>query len=47
MKTEFIKSYMAPSSELIEVVSEQPLMTMSYEGNGTIDDANLENWGVI
>lgn len=45
MKTEFFKIYMAPSSELIEVVSEQTLMTMSYKGDGTIEDGQLDNWG--
>lgn len=43
MKAEFLKGYVIPSSELIEVVAEQSMMTMSY--NGTIEDGQLDNWG--
>lgn len=39
--------YMAPAVESVTMLVEQTFMAMSYEGNGTIDDANLENWGVI
>jgi hypothetical protein len=43
MKAEFLKGYVIPSSELIEVVAEQSMMTMSY--NGKIEDGQLDNWG--
>lgn len=36
--------YKAPASEIVEVVVEQMLMTMSYKGNGTIEDGKLEIW---
>ena len=36
--------YKAPASEVVEVLVEQTLMTVSYKGNGTIEDGQLEYW---